>query len=257
MTRPAPDIPAPRIRAAGPGEETAAPYAAPPARDPAEDLIYRISHDLQAPARALCALPDWIADDLAEEGVDLPDPVAGHLRMMQVQAGRLQAMIRDLLTYSRIGRPQPAFDGDWDMLLAATRAALPGAERFAIACDLVPAAPAIGQEDAGHLLAALLSNAIKHHDEGAGAVALRLTLAEGAVELSVTDDGPGIPPDQVARALGMMETLRARDEVEGSGMGLPIVARICERYGGDLSLAPAPGRGLCVTVILPAASASG
>jgi signal transduction histidine kinase len=52
----------------------------------------------------------------------------------------------------------------------------------------------------------------------------------------VSDDGPGIPPEYHERVFGMFQTLRPRDQVEGSGIGLALVRRIVTRFGGDVRI---------------------
>ena len=79
------------------------------------------------------------------------------------------------------------------------------------------------------------------------------TKAEGAmIRFTVCDDGPGIPEQLHARALGGMTTLRPRDEVEGTGMGLANVRKLAEHYGGhvELSDVEADHSGLCVDVVI-------
>ena len=100
----------------------------------------------------------------------------------------------------------------------------------------------------------LIGNAIKHHDDPAhGHVRVTATEAVGGmIELIVEDDGPGIPEQYRERVFGMFQTLRPRDEVEGSGMGLAIVKKLVERQGGKVWLTDKPGgRGLAVHFTWP------
>jgi signal transduction histidine kinase len=60
------------------------------------------------------------------------------------------------------------------------------------------------------------------------------------IEIRVEDDGPGIPPAFHARIFQMFQTLKSRDEVEGSGMGLAIVKKSVEGHGGTLAVESAP-----------------
>ena len=72
------------------------------------------------------------------------------------------------------------------------------------------------------------------------------------IRFTVCDDGPGIPEEFRAKVLGAMTTLRPRDEVEGSGMGLANIRKIAEHYSGTVSLSAAePGQdGLRVDLLL-------
>ena len=83
----------------------------------------------------------------------------------------------------------------------------------------------------------LIGNAIKHHDHPEdGHIWVAAASRECLVEFTVADDGPGIPEQFRERVFGMFQTLKPRDEVEGSGMGLAIVKKIVERQGGTIWL---------------------
>ena len=99
----------------------------------------------------------------------------------------------------------------------------------------------------------LIGNAIKHHDHPAdGHVWVDASPADGMVEFTVTDDGTGIPEQFRERVFGMFQTLKPRDEVEGSGMGLAIVKKLVERQGGKVWLGEGrDGRGLSVHFTWP------
>jgi len=109
----------------------------------------------------------------------------------------------------------------------------------------------IGERDILTLLTALLSNAVKHHDKDQGQIVVTAENRADLVVLSVSDDGPGIDAEMQQRVFGAMTTLRPRDEVEGSGMGLANVRKIAELYGGEARVGPSVyGRGCMVEVTL-------
>jgi len=115
----------------------------------------------------------------------------------------------------------------------------------------------MARQDALMLWGALISNAVKHHHRPSGQI-IAATRAEGeTVRLSVCDDGPGIPEQFHAKMLGAMTTLRPRDEVEGTGMGLAHVSKIAAHYGGSVRLCNRQegGGGLRIDVVLPCNSA--
>jgi hypothetical protein len=95
-----------------------------------------------------------------------------------------------------------------------------------------------------HVLMNIIGNAIKHHD-GKGVIRVLVHCSEHRVEFSITDDGPGIPPDLIDRAFEPFQTLKSRDDVEGSGLGLSLARRLVESAGGQLTaLSPVEaGRG--------------
>jgi signal transduction histidine kinase len=90
----------------------------------------------------------------------------------------------------------------------------------------------------------LIGNAIKHHDSESGTIEITSSQdAEGLVTFSVSDDGPGIEQQFHEKIFAMFKTLKPRDEVEGSGMGLAIVKRIIETNGGTIRVESTVGEG--------------
>jgi signal transduction histidine kinase len=75
----------------------------------------------------------------------------------------------------------------------------------------------------------LVNNAVKHHDKQSGEVVLSAKRAGDFVEFVVRDDGPGILPEFHDKIFQLFQTLKRRDEVEGTGMGLAIVKKLVER----------------------------
>ena len=89
----------------------------------------------------------------------------------------------------------------------------------------------------------LIGNAIKHHDRPDGHLDIS-TLDHGDhVEFIVQDDGPGIPEEYHTQIFQMFTTLKPRDAVEGSGMGLSLVKKIVESRGGSIRVESAEGQG--------------
>jgi signal transduction histidine kinase len=88
----------------------------------------------------------------------------------------------------------------------------------------------------------LIGNAIKHHDRSEGLIEVDVRDEDGSWRFTVRDDGPGIPKRFHEQAFKMFQTLRPRDQVEGSGMGLAFVKKTVGYFGGELSLV-SEGRG--------------
>ena len=88
-----------------------------------------------------------------------------------------------------------------------------------------------------------MGNAIKHHDREDGLVQVSCRDCGDFVELMVSDDGPGIAPEFHERIFNMLQTLRPRDEGEGSGMGLALIKKIVETQGGSITVDSSEGQG--------------
>jgi len=106
------------------------------------------------------------------------------------------------------------------------------------------------------ILLNLLSNAIKFTQPGGSVEVAVKRIAKGGVALAVRDTGPGMTPAEIDVALepfGQVEADHAR-RYEGTGLGLPLAARLAELHGGALRVESEKGRGTTVTVTLPAAT---
>ncbi|WP_043118935.1 sensor histidine kinase, partial [Pseudacidovorax intermedius] len=102
-------------------------------------------------------------------------------------------------------------------------------------------------------LSNLIDNALRYAGRGA-VVTVDVQRDGDEAVLSVTDDGPGIAPEDSSRVFERF--VRATDQGNGCGLGLPIVKEIVERQGGRVTLAPVQPRGLCARIHLPVAPAT-
>lgn len=222
-----------------------------PRPDPIDGLISHLSHDLKAPVRAIAEIASWIEEELEQSEATHSGDIKSHLSLLISRSDRLQTMITDLTTYARVGSLQEPFTGNWGALIGRVRAKTPALANFQFSCQL-DAIPAVTQNDLDMLLCALLSNATKHHDIENGHISLSVLRSRDECCVTVSDDGPGIPPDQREKALQMLTTLQRRDIVEGSGLGFSIIKRIADHYGGTFDLGSAQnGQGCAVSVGLP------
>ncbi|QJF52238.1 sensor histidine kinase [Roseobacter ponti] len=217
-----------------------------------EDFIYLISHDVRNSVRALIELPQWISDDLAEAGIRVDGQVAQSIDLMNQHTGRLDRMLVDLLTFSRVGRMQDVTEVDLDGALTEVIDEIGLPSGFSLVRALEVPSVRMGERDILTLLNALLSNAVKHHDRQAGKVVVAAHKERNTIILRLSDNGPGIPIAYHERVFGAMTTLRPRDEVEGSGMGLAIARKIALRYHGSIDIISEAGRrGTTMEVRLP------
>lgn len=223
--------------------------AHPGASQDFEDFIYLISHDVRASVRALLELPQWISEDLEEAGFQVEGPVGNSIDLMNRHAGRLDRMLFDLLTFSRIGRMQDVQHNNLNDALDHVLDEIQIPSGFEIVRALDCRTVVMGDRDILTLLDAMLRNAVKHHDKPRGQIVVSSALEGTETVISVADDGPGVAPEFRERVFGAMRTLRPRDEVEGSGMGLANVRKIAMHYGGTARMTDSPyGRGSLIEV---------
>lgn len=214
-----------------------------------DGFAYVTSHDLKAPLRAIDHLAHWIDEDA---GALLPSPSREHLAKMRGRIKRMEKLLDALLAYSRADRYQYTVEQvDVTQLLDDIVRLVTPPEGFAVSAQ--PPLPVLRTQKVPleTVLRNLISNAIKHHDRRDGHVQVAVQEVGEFLEFSVSDDGPGIAPEFHERIFQIFQTLKPRDEVEGSGMGLAIVKKIIESRGGRIAVTSTPGVGATFTFTWP------
>lgn len=206
-----------------------------------DDFAYVASHDLKAPLRDIDSLATWIEEDASEI---LPEESGRHLATIRDRIGRMERLLDDLLRYSRAGRvfhPAEPFEIRAVIDEVVSVASPPEGFELVVTGDAPQLrAPRVPLELA---LRNLVQNAIKHHHGDRGRIEIAIAGEGERVSIAVSDDGPGIAPEFHERIFRMFQTLRPRDEVEGSGMGLAVVKKVVEAHGGVVTVESALGSG--------------
>jgi PAS domain S-box-containing protein len=207
-----------------------------------EQFAYVASHDLKAPLRAIELLVQWITEGLA--GYDA-NKVQENLALLGKRTQRLNRLLDDLLAYSRAGRKVGAHRMSDTHALVLDVVQLMNPPQ-AIAISIQGQLPKIKTHPTPleQVLRNLIGNAVKHHPGPQGRVVISCEEKPDHYLYSIEDDGEGIPAQYAERVFEMFQTLKPRDQVEGSGMGLAIVNRIVQWQGGRVWFEPAPsGKG--------------
>ncbi len=207
-----------------------------------EQFAYVASHDLKAPLRAIELLAQWITEGLA--GFDANN-VPQNLALLARRTQRLSRLLDDLLAYSRAGRKVGDYrQTDTRALLLDTIQLLNPPQSIDVALQGEFPTFATYPAPLEQVFRNLIGNAIKHHPGPAGRVSLSCEEHPEHYLFAVQDDGDGIPQQYADRVFEMFQTLKPRDQIEGSGMGLAIVARIVSWQRGRVWFEPgAEGRG--------------
>jgi signal transduction histidine kinase len=162
----------------------------------------------------------------------------------------MNKLLDDLLDYARIGRHEYKLL-EFDLAASAHEifSLLDHPKTFELSVDkqilLLPKTPV------EVVLRNLISNAIKHHDKSTGHIQISYKTVNDMHQISVQDDGPGIPNELFDKALEMFQTLRPRDKVEGSGMGLSLSKKTIEHYGGSLTIESDGKTGTTIVILWP------
>jgi len=215
-----------------------------------EQFAYVASHDLKAPLRGIENLASWIEEDLGDK---LEGDTRTNMDLLRSRVRRLESLLSDLLAYSRAGRGDNVVrEVDTGALVKELAVLVAPPEGFRIEGD--PALPTLraAQAPLSQVFQNLIGNAIKHHPDPAnGLIRVSAERRDHLYAFTVSDNGAGIPEQFRERVFGMFQTLRPRDEVEGSGMGLAIVRKLVERQAGTVWLAGGDAGGLVVHFTWP------
>jgi signal transduction histidine kinase len=167
-------------------------------------------------------------------------------------------MLTDLLSYARIGRTQyPVEAVDVGALLdEIVKTLLQVPDGFEVRWSAMPRL-VTHRTLLSQVFLNLIGNAIKHHDRKTGVIQIAAEDSGDSVVFRVSDDGPGIPPAYRQRVFGLFSTLKRRDEVEGSGMGLAFVQKVTRRMGGQVVVEGPDDRGATFVFDWPKRTAPG
>jgi len=208
-----------------------------------DDFAYAASHDLKAPLRVIDNAAKWLEEDLEPH---LTVDTRENMHLLRNRVHRMERLLDDLLAYSRIGRK---LDAEFvesvpgDILIQDVLALLAPPESFVIDVNPCFAAIQVCRMPLQQIFANLIGNALKHHHRKEGRIEISVEPGPLLLTFFVRDDGPGIASQFHDRIFDMFQTLRPRDQVEGSGMGLAMVRKYVEVFGGTVWLESAEGRG--------------
>jgi two-component system OmpR family sensor kinase len=210
------------------------------------------SHELRTPLASVRANAE-----LYQQGA-LPqrDQVDEAMRRITLEAQRMGGLVDDLLRLARLDqRP-----GQRCEPIALSPLATECVQRARTAspdrtwrCDITGGLEVIGDEELlRRAIDNILGNVAAHTPAGSTAT-LTATAQDGQVVLAVSDDGPGVPPDQLPRIFDRFYRAGVPSRRPGSGLGLAIVAAVAAAHDGQVTATASEPHGLCITLTLPAA----
>jgi len=213
------------------------------------DFAYIVSHDLKAPLRGIKSLVEWISADYADK---LDENGKEQMKMLTKCVERMHNLIEGVLQYSRVTRDegQRASVNINELVTQVIDSIAPPENvsiRIANELPTIPFEPARITQ----VFQNLMGNAVKYIDKPEGQVTIGCVEEDGCWKFSICDNGPGIDEKHFERIFQMFQTLRARDEMESTGVGLTIVRKIVEMHGGKIWVESKLGEGSTFYFTIP------
>ncbi|MGW3503421.1 sensor histidine kinase [Streptomyces globisporus] len=220
-----------------------------------EQFAYVASHDLQEPLRKVASFCQLLEK---RYGTELDDRGKQYIAFAVDGAKRMQVLINDLLTFSRVGRVHEGWkpvdlgrslDRALGNLAAAVEESGAVVERPEELPELVGDATALTM-----VWQNLVGNAVKFRHPGRPPrITVDCEREDQNWHLTVSDNGIGIAPEFADKVFVIFQRLHARDEYDGTGIGLALCRKIIEFHGGRIWLEPEPGEGTRIHFTLPVA----
>jgi PAS domain S-box-containing protein len=213
------------------------------------DFASIVSHDLKAPLRGVKTLTNWILTDYADK---LDEDGTENMNLLSSQVDWMYQLIEGVLEYSRVGRVKE--EKVWvnlNELVPTIVEMVSPPENIAITVKSDLPMVMCEQTRMTQVFQNLLSNAIKYMNKPQGRVEVGCDEQEGFWKFSVADNGPGIEEKYFDKIFKIFQTLSPRDKSESTGVGLTIIKKIVELYGGRIWLESKVGDGSTFFFTLP------
>jgi two-component system phosphate regulon sensor histidine kinase PhoR len=220
------------------------------------DFVANVSHELRTPLTVLGGFLETLSDMQKPD----PDMLRRSLQLMGEQATRMQRLVEDLLTLSKLESAQNPLNEEFvdvpelvRSLFSDAQALSGGRHRFRLRADDSEGVRG-NAEELRSALSNLISNAVRYTPEG-GEIEVSWSKREGEPVFTVRDTGIGIEPHHVPRLTERfycVDRSRSRS-TGGTGLGLAIVKHVLSRHQAHLEIESEPGRGSTFSAIFPAA----
>lgn len=208
-----------------------------------DEFVYIVSHDIKTPMRAIINIATWIEDDL---GSNVDQDILDNFGLLKNRVVRLENMMNALLEVSRVNRTKmelyevsiPKLVNDCVEMLDDKANV-----EFQMAYHLKDEKCITLGKKLEKVIFSLLDNAIRFHDKEKKKVTIEVTESDTEYEVSISDDGPGIPEEVKDRIFSIFYTVNSKDVVDTTGAGLAICNKIIKMVGGTLQYVPAVNNG--------------
>jgi signal transduction histidine kinase len=203
-----------------------------------DKFAYVVSHDLKAPVRGIHNVVKWIEEDLGNE---LSEEMKKYLSIIPQRTRRMEDLINGLLDYARISEKTQPLEVDVNELVKEiVNAIVP--RHFKVEIGELPVifTEPIKLEQ---VFTNLISNAVKYTPHENGHIIVTCKEEVELYRFSVKDNGMGIDPEYHKKIFEIFQTLREKNEIESTGVGLAIVKKIVEDQHGSIQVISRAGEG--------------
>ncbi len=214
-----------------------------------EEFSYVVSHDLKAPLRGIRQLSHWLAQDfhesLNEDGREI-------IRLLTRRVDKMSKLIEGILQYSRVGKKTVYIQKiDLNKLVKDTIDMISPPEHINI--EIKQSLPLLNADitQMEQVFLNLISNAVKFIDKPKGEIVINCVNKKNYYEFSISDNGIGIEEKYYEKIFGVFQTLNLQRENLDTGIGLTIVKKIIEMWGGKIWLQSVPGQGSTFFFTIP------
>ncbi|HVZ80409.1 MAG TPA: PAS domain S-box protein [bacterium] len=215
-----------------------------------EQFAYVASHDLQEPLRMIASFVQLLAHQYKGKLDAEADEYIGHT---VDGVKRMQALIKDLLAYSRLGTTQPFTRVDCGKALEeALRNLDPSLREHHVEVERDPLPEVLGDNNQiVQVFQNLIGNAVKFRSQRSPRIQVGAADRGDEWLFSVQDNGIGLDPQYGEQIFEVFKRLHSRQEYPGTGIGLAICKKVVTRHGGRIWVESKPGEGACFYWTLP------
>ncbi len=220
-----------------------------------KDFAYVVSHDLKAPLRAIGSLANWLSSDYKDQ---LDDEGRELIQLLDSRVKRMHDLIEGILQYSRLGRVREEMvTVNLNQIVPAVIDLLSPPAHISVKVETELPIITMEKTRIEQVFQNLINNAIKYMDKEKGEIRIGCEAEDGYWKFRVSDNGPGIEEKYFSKIFQIFQTLKPRDEYESTGVGLTLVKKIIEMYGGKIWLESEVGKGTTFYFTLPQEGTNG
>lgn len=206
-----------------------------------KEFAHIVSHDLKAPLRGVETIVQWIKEDYSDK---LDEDGNEQLDLLKRRVSRMQSLIDGILRYSKIDFTEEALEEiDTTPLVTDIVDLLAPPDSIAITIEENMPIISASKTKISQVFQNFISNGIKYMGKPEGAIFVSSHDLGDCWEFAIRDTGIGIEETYFDKIFKMFQTLQSRDDYESTGVGLPVIKKIVESYGGKIRVESEVGSG--------------